>query len=55
MTTKPLPITHSDTIVLQALLEAATGDSMFQEMADRLYAQLVRMQEEFQAESGVLQ
>ena len=55
MTTKPLPITHSDTIVLQALLDAATGDGTFQEMADRLYSQLVTMQEEFEAEAGVLQ
>lgn len=55
MTTKPLQVTHSDTIVLQALLEAATGDGTFQEMADRLYSQLVTMQEEFEAEAGVLQ
>lgn len=55
MKTKPLPITHSDTIVLQALFDAAEGDAMFQEMADRLYAQLVTMQQEFEAESGVMQ
>ena len=55
MKTKPLPITHSDTIVLQVLLDAAEGDSTFQEMADRLYSQLVTMQQEFEAESGVMQ
>lgn len=55
MQTKPLPITHSDTIVLQVLLDAAEGDATYQEMADRLYAQLVTMQQEFEAEAGVLQ
>lgn len=55
MKTKPLPITHGDALLLQALLEAATGSDTFREMADRIYSRLVTMQQEFEAEAGVLQ
>jgi hypothetical protein len=53
--TKPLPITHSDTIILQALLETAEFTEATAGLANSLYSKLITIEQEFRHEAGVIQ
>lgn len=53
--TKPLPLTHSDTIILQALIEAAQFTDTTAELANSLYSKLITIEQEFRHEAGVIQ
>jgi hypothetical protein len=53
--TKPLPLTHSDTIILQALLETAEFTETTADLANSLYSKLITIEQEFRHEAGVIQ
>ena len=53
--TKPLELTHSDTIILQALIESTQFTDATVDIANSLYSKLVTIEQEFRHESGVIQ